>query len=101
MILLERGELQLDPTAQMTSPAIRDLQLMFGVMCRVAPKLQDAYWLARNFYNHMIALQIDAKELVCRPTKQMYRFCTEWITRMPNGAGSQIVFIWQYISNQY
>ncbi|XP_022657505.1 uncharacterized protein LOC111248804 isoform X2 [Varroa destructor] len=64
MILLERGELQLDPTAQMTSPAIRDLQLMFGVMCRVAPKLQDAYWLARNFYNHMIALQIDAKELI-------------------------------------
>lgn len=64
MILLERGELALDPKAQLATPAIRDLQLMFGVMCRVAPKLQDAYWLARNFYNHLLALRLDTKELV-------------------------------------
>ncbi|OQR76823.1 TBC1 domain family member 7-like [Tropilaelaps mercedesae] len=64
MILLERGELQSDSVAQMATPAVRDLQVMFSVMCRVTPKLQDAYWLARNFYNHLLALRIDTKELI-------------------------------------
>ena len=64
MILLERGELQMNHKSQLASANVRDLQQVFGVMCHVAAKLQDAYWLARNFHNHMLALRIDANEMV-------------------------------------
>ncbi|XP_003744281.1 TBC1 domain family member 7 [Galendromus occidentalis] len=64
MILLERGELQMNHKSQLDSAIVRDLQQVFGVMCHVASKLQDAYWLARNFHNHMVELRFDTNDLI-------------------------------------